>query len=153
MTAPRTYILPKLTPRAGAIERLARVFKALPLDQAWRIEVREYKPSRSAAQNAYLHGVCYKTIADAIGYDMEEVAEFLCGTHFGWKDKRRPKTPRCPEGVGSVPIRTTTRNEAGERDVLSTTAMMDYVAFVQRFAAGKGIFIPDPDPGYWKGEA
>lgn len=122
-----------------------RFLAALPTDKAWRVEVRENKQQRSDKQNRYLYGVCYKTLGDAIGYETEEVAEFLCGTYFGWADKRVPKKPSNPEGLESVPIRTTTRDENGKRSVLDKQAFSDYVAFIQRFAAGKGIFIPDPE--------
>jgi hypothetical protein len=44
-----------------------------------------------------------------------------------------------------VPVRTTTRDENGNRDVLNKQQFSDYVAFIQRFAASKGIFIPDPE--------
>ena len=125
--------------------RAAAFLNALPKDKAWRVEVRESKPQRSDAQNNYLWGVCYKALGDAIGYEPEEVAEFLCGTYFGWKDKKVPKKPSNPEGLESVPIRTTTRDADGKRDVLSKQAFSDYVAFIQRFAASKGVYIPDPE--------
>jgi hypothetical protein len=145
MTAESIFTLPKLLPRDGAIQRVAGFLSRLPLEKAWRVSVQEQRRTRSLAQNAYLHGVAYKILSDATGYELDEIAEFLCGTYFGWKDKRVPKTPRNPEGVESVPIRTTTRNDAGKRDVLKTTEFSDYVAFVQRFAADKGLYIPDPE--------
>jgi hypothetical protein len=125
--------------------RAAAFLQALPTDRAWSVKVEEFKSKRSAAQNNYLHGVCYKTLGDAIGYEAEDVAEFLCGTYFGWTDKKVPKTPRNPEGIESVPVRTTTRDANGKRDVLGKQAFSDYVAFIQRFAASKGIYIPDPE--------
>jgi hypothetical protein len=87
-------------------------------------------------------------ISDAIGYESEEVSEFLCGTYFGWKEKRVPKKPGCLDGIESVPIRTTTNGADGRRSVLGKLAFAEYVAFVQRFGASKGVVIPDPDPDY-----
>lgn len=141
----QSTILPRSMPRERTVANFSRFLLALPLDRAWRVEVCEHKPTRSDQQNRYLNGVCYKVLGNAIGYERDEVSEFLCGTYWGWKDKRVPKKPSCPTGIESVPIRTTTRNERGERDVLNKSDFADYVAFVHRFAASKGILIPDPE--------
>jgi hypothetical protein len=138
------YILPKFAPRCPLADRVADLINNLPADKAWRVVVKETRPHRSDAQNNYLHGVCYQTISDAIGYEKHEVEEFLLGTYFGWKETRVPKKPSNPEGIDSKPIRRTTTNEHGERDVLSKTAFAEYVAFIQRFAASKGVIIEDP---------
>jgi hypothetical protein len=141
------FVLPRAMRREGAIERIARVLGTLSQECAWRVSVEEHKPTRSSAQNNYLNGVCYKLIGDAIGYERDEISEFLAGTYWGWKEKKVPKKPSNPAGIESVPIRTTTIDENGKRSVLDKMAMVDYIAFVQRFAAGKGIWIPDPDEG------
>jgi hypothetical protein len=44
------------------------------------------------------------------------------------------------------PVRTTTTNEAGERDVVDTVTMARMYDFIQRTAAGYGIDVPSPDP-------
>ena len=93
-----------------------------------------------------MNGVCYKILGDAIGYERDEVSEFLCGTYFGWREKRVPKKPSNRDGIESVPVRTTTTDEDGHRSVLTKMQFCEYVAFVQRFAASKGVVIPDPDP-------
>lgn len=148
----QSIILPRRAPREAAIKRIGLILASLPIEAAWRVEVHEHKPTRSSAQNNYLNGVCYKLLGEAIGYERDEVSEFLCGTYFGWKDKKVPKKPSNPQGIESVPIRTTTTDENGKRNVLGKMAMVDYIAFVQRFAAGKGIYIPDPDDGEWAEE-
>lgn len=130
--------------RANA-ERACAFLQSLPLDKPFKVTVEEYRPRRSDAQNAYLNGVCYKLIGDAIGYERDEISEFLCGTFFGWKDRPVPKKPSNPAGIESVPIRTTTTDSDGKRSVLNKQQMSDYIAFVQRFAASKSVFIPDPD--------
>ncbi len=139
------FILRKDSDREREADRVRSFLVALPRDKAWRVEFHEHHRTRSDSQNRYLHGVCYKTLGDAIGYEIEEVAEFLCGTYFGWKEKRVPKKPSNPGGVESVPVRTTTTDGEGKRSVLTPMEFSDYVAFVQRFAAEKGIFIPDPE--------
>lgn len=142
------FILPKGR-RDRALPLAHTLLAGLDELVAWRVTIEPARSTRTDAQNAYLWGVANKMISDATGYEAEEVHEYLCGQHFGWKDKRVPKTPRNPSGIESVPRRTTTRNEQGKRNVLNTREFADYVDFVQRFAAKKlGLFIPDPDPGY-----
>lgn len=144
----QSFRLAKLVDRAVQIARIARFLADLSPAKAWKIEVTEARSERSIAQCRYLNGVAYKILGDAIGYERDEVSEFLCGTYWGWKDKRVPKKPSCPEGIESVPIRTTTTDENGKRAVLSKLEFADYVAFVQRFAAKRNVYIPDPDPDY-----
>ena len=139
------FLLPPALPREGVIARVSRLLYELPLDKAWRVQVAECKAPRSDAQNRYLNGVCYKALGDAIGYERDEISEFLCGAFFGWKEKRVPKKPSNPLGLESVPLRTTTTDLEGRRSVLSKGEFAEYVAFIQRFAASKGVVIPDPE--------
>lgn len=142
---PRQWLIPKGLSRDRVADQVQTFVAALDHDKAWRVTVEEHKATRSSQQNRYLWGVCYKAISDAVGYELEEVAEYCNGLAWGWKDKRVPKTPRNPEGIESVPMRTTTTDADGKRAVLSKQEFGDYVALVQRFAASKGIHIPDPD--------
>ncbi len=141
----QSFSLPKLVRRDGQIERIAKFLAGLSPGKAWRIEITEARNERSVQQCRYLNGVAYKLIGEATGYERDEISEFLCGAFWGWKEKRVPKKPSCPSGIESVPVRTTTTDESGKRAVLSTMEFCDYVAFVQRFAAQRGIHIPDPD--------
>lgn len=145
---PRQWLLPKLLSRDGVAAQIATFVTALDPGHAYRVTVEDAKATRTNQQNRYLHGVAYKLIADAVGYEIEEVAEYCCGAFFGWTDKRVPKKPSNPEGVESVPVRTTTRDADGKRRVLNKQEFSDYVAFVQRFGAKRGVHIPDPDPNY-----
>ena len=142
---PRQWLLPKLLSRDRVAAQIATFVAALDAGRPYRVTVEEAKSTRTSQQNRYLWGVAYKLIADAVGYEVDEVAEFMCGQYFGWTDKRVPKKPSNPEGVESVPVRTTTTNENGERSVLNKQDFTDYIAFVHRFAASKGIYIPDAD--------
>lgn len=137
--------------RANA-DRACAFLQQLPTDKAWEVLVRPCATKRSDAQNRYWWSVVVKTLAESVGYESEEVHSYLCGACFGWKDKRVPKTPRNPDGVESVPLRTTTRDEMGNHSVLSKTEFADLVAFAQRFGAQRGIFIPDPDPEWFMKE-
>ncbi len=104
------------------------------------VTVKKWVKTRSNEQNRYLFGVCYPPIAEAKGYDVNAVHEWMCGQHFGWEDRKCPKTPHNPDGLESVPIRTTTKP-----DKLSVAAFSTFVEMVQRIAAQAGVFIPDPE--------
>jgi hypothetical protein len=135
--------------RVALIARIARYLTDLPESKPWKIEVTEARSERSIQQCRYLNGVAYKLIGDKTGYERDEVSEYFCGLYWGWKEVRVPKKPSNPAGIESVPVRTTTTDESGERSVLNKQDFADYVAFIQRFAAKKlGLCIPDPDPDY-----
>lgn len=104
-----------------------------------------WKPTRSNEQNALLFGVVYPPIAEAMGYAVEDVHEYMLGRHFGWVDRKVPKTPRNPEGVESVPFRTTTRDETGKRNVLTKQEFSAFLDTVDRIAAQAGVFVPRED--------
>jgi hypothetical protein len=140
-------------PKEPAEKRKARVVRISTFlcgldDIDWELIVRPFKRERTNQQNKYLRGVAAQLIAESSGFENEEVHEYLCGTYWGWRQERCPKTPSNPKGIKDVPIRTTTTNEQGERDVLGKRDFWDFVEFVQRFGAKHGIFIPDPDPDY-----
>lgn len=133
--------------RSRAIAKVCEAMEALLHQKAWRVRIERYRHERSDAQNAYLWAVPYKLLADRTGFESDELHEYFCGQVFGWKDKRIPKTPRNPTGIISIPCRSTTRDENGERDVLTWDQFSDFWAYVQRFAAQKlDMVIPDPDP-------
>lgn len=140
------FVLPKGRSQR-VLENAHATITRLDPGQAWTITAEPVKSRRSDSQNAYLWAVPYKLISEATGYEVEEVHEYFLGRFFGWKDKKVPKTPRNPEGVESVPVRTTTTDEHGKRSVLSVEVFSEYVAYIQRFGAVKlGLVIPDPDP-------
>ena len=149
MKEDREFTLPGGCDRTRALELALRILQALPLERAWRIRCTILRNERSLDQNAYLWGVPYKLLGEHTGFEADELHEYFCGQFFGWRDKRIPKTPRNKEGYVSVPVRTTTRDERGKRDVLPWDKFSDFVAYIQRFAAEKcSIIIPDPDPQY-----
>jgi hypothetical protein len=109
----------------------------LPLD----VECKKWRKSRSNEQNALLWAM-YAPIADRMGYDAEDVHEWMCGRMWGWKDIKVPKTPRNPEGLASVPVRSTTRDQNGKRNVIDKATFARFVDMVDRIAAQAGVFIP-----------
>lgn len=135
--------------RSHDIGRVVHALEELADDQAWRVTIEPAKSKRSNDANAYYWGVVVELMSESTGYEPEEIHEYLCGARWGWKDKRVPKTPRNPQGVESVPVRTTTTDEHGKRAVLTIMEFMEFTEFARRFAAKKlGLFIPDPDPNY-----
>lgn len=109
----------------------------LPLD----VDAKLWRKSRSNEQNALLWAM-YEPLAEHMGYDREDIHEWMCGRFFGWKDIKVPKTPRNPEGLASVPLRSTTRDENGKRNVIDETTFAKFVKMVDRVAAQAGVFIP-----------
>jgi hypothetical protein len=112
----------------------------------WKVEITQQRDERSLAQNNALFGVMYPPLMEFIGLrgrrESEELHEYFCGEYFGWHEyeimgKRKAR-----------PRRTTTTDEAGKRDVLSTVAFMDFCEFVKQRAAEQGCVLPDPDPMY-----
>lgn len=140
-------ILPRLAPRDRTIANLSRFLSSLPQDKAWRVEVSEHRRERSSAQLRYLNGVAYKAFGDYFGWDRDETSRHFCGEFFGWKETHVRPSTLYPTGIRRDPIRTTTINEHGDREVMNTVRFMDYVAFVQRHAAEHGVYIPDPNEG------
>lgn len=110
----------------------------LPLE----VSSKPWKKTRSNEQNALLFGVVYPPIAEAMGYTVEDIHEYMLGRHFGWVDAKVPKTPRNPDGLESRPFRTTTRDETGKRNVLSTNDFSKFLDTVERVAAQAGVFVP-----------
>lgn len=135
--------------RSHDIGRVVRALEELPEDRTWKVAVEEHKAERSDNQNNYYHGVVLEAIYKNWGVDKDDAHEWLCGARWGWKDKKVPRTPRNPDGVESVPCRTTTTGYDSRRSVLKKMEFEEFVEFARRFAAKKlGIFIPDPDTNY-----
>ena len=118
----------------------------LPLE----VSAKRWRKERSDPQNRYLFGVCYPAIAEAMGYTVDDLHEWVCGTFFGWVDRKVPKTPRNPEGIESVPFRTTTKDENGKRDVIPPERFSLLLESVVLPAASRcDAFIAEP----YKGES
>lgn len=116
-----------------------------------RVDVRIAQPDKTPQQNKYLWAVPYKMLERATGMEKEDLHEWNCGAQWGWRNKKVPKKPSCPEGYESVPIRTTTTNEHGEDDPCSFEEMQELWERCQRLGAKLDMVIPDPDPN-WKND-
>lgn len=115
----------------------------LPLD----LSCAPLKNSRTGQQNRLLFGCLYPPISEHTGYEVggdgagNGIHEWMCGTYFGWVEKKVPKTPANPSGIESAPFRTTTKDENGRRNVLSTAEFSKFVDHVERMAARAGIYV------------
>lgn len=83
----------KITTVKQLNEYVAEIATVVASGTTVEIEWNLWKPSRSHEQNNYLFGVCYPLIAEQMGYTANEIHEYVCGTHFGWVDKKCPKKP------------------------------------------------------------
>lgn len=143
----KPIILPPAN-RSAAIAGVVRVLGAVYPGKPVRVKIEVARPDKTPAQNRYLWAVPYKMLSDETGFSSEELHEYFCGSLWGWKDRRGPKTPSNPTGIYSAPIRTTTRNADGDLDNCSAEEMAQLWAMAQQRGAQLGLIIPDPDPDY-----
>jgi hypothetical protein len=141
VTAAKTYILPE-SERAEMVSRLTR--ELLTTHPGKRVEVRiqKYVKRRTLEQSSALFGLAYKIMSEETGMRPNDLHTHFCGEYFGWLEVEiMGKTFRRP-------VRTTTTDEDGNRDIASTVVFSGLFEFVQQQAAELGIFIPDPDPNW-----
>lgn len=129
--------------REREIERVVMLCRTFQIGKPVNIKFTIARPERTLPQVAYLHGVCYAMLSEHTGYEKDEIEEYLLGAYFGWKEKKLPGGR-----VSSVPIRRTTIDEEGNRDVLDGEKFFKFVEWIQRVAARQGVIIPEPNKEY-----
>ena len=120
--------------------RVVAVLSALPKDIDIELRISEAKKDRTDSQNAALHGVAYKALSDFTGFTVPELHEVCLRGYFGVKEV---------EIMGEIvkrPRRTTTTDENGDRNKLSTVEFNAFYAFIQQKGSEIGCWVPDPDP-------
>lgn len=132
--------------REASAERVRRFLMDFLPGKDLVVNVKKKTKERSDPQNKALWGCAYDYLRKATGNDKEDLHDYFCGEFFGWKEyevmgKRKLK-----------PVRTTTTNEAGKRDVISTEELSEFYAFIQQHAAQGGHYVPDPDPNWFHEE-
>lgn len=132
--------------RPQVLANVLAFLQRLPESKSWRIEIREARRERSLDQNSALWGVAYPPLCAATGYDPDELHDAFCRKFFGSVD-----VFVMGEKV-SRPRRTTTTNEAGEREVIDRATFARFYDMVQRVGAEIGVDVPSPDP-FWLGRA
>lgn len=116
----------------------------LPMDREFRVTIGDAKKERSDVQNRALWGCAYATLREATGNDPEDLHTYFCGEYFGWTEYEVLGQKR------KRPARTTTKDQDGYRDVITTLQLSDFYAFIQqRSAETVGVYVPDPDPMWW----
>lgn len=140
MTAQTTYIIPEKD-RDAMIARLSRFVGACLPGKKLKVTIQQYRKSRSLEQNNALFGLAYARIRDVTGNELADLHDYYCKKFFGVVET---------DVLGEIvqkPRRTTTTNEDGKRELISTVDMSDFWLMVQTHAASElGIDIPDPDP-------
>jgi hypothetical protein len=137
---PDTFLLPRLLSRESQVDAILNRIMTLPAERGYRVEIHEQSARRSEAQNNYLWGVVYPAICRHLeGWESGDVHEYCLGEHFGWETV---------EGFGRKRIRPIRRSSR-----LSKMEFVDYIGFIQRSMAERGIIIPDPDPEWFLREA
>jgi hypothetical protein len=117
----------------------------LDVKKPWRITIGPVKKERSDLQNRALWGCAYRVLHEATGNDPEDLHTYFCGEFWGWEEYTVMNRKRLR------PRRSTTKDEHGKRDVISTRDLSDLYAFIQRRAAETvGVYVPDPDPSWWR---
>ena len=139
MPKPATYQLNANGPeREGVKQRAHEFIDRLPADKSWVVTVKPFTKSRTHPQNAALFGVAYPALTDATGYTPDELHDAFCQRFFGTLEV---------EVTGQLvtrPVRTTTTNEQGERELMSTAEFARFYELVQQVGAEAGIDVPSP---------
>ena len=106
--------------------------KPLPLE----VKCEPWRAPRRLEANAYLWAYCYGPVVEVLGFTEEAWHEYMCIRFFGGKQVEKP------DGTTETkPIRTTTKDENGKRDVLKGERFNQFLVSAEEFFASKGVFI------------
>lgn len=133
----------KIAERTHALLELSVFLNKLDPERPWSVKVEHWKKARTDEQNKALFGLAYKIISEETGNDKDDIHDAMCRGKFGTIEF---------ELAGQIltrPLRTTTRDMNGKRDVLDWSQFSDFYTYVESEAAKMGIRIPAPDP-MWK---
>lgn len=138
----QTIVIPVESPQRHAerLERIAAYFARLDASKPWQLIVGPWKKERTLRQNNAMFGVAYRTLSDFTGFTETELHDLMCKAYFGEVEYELMGV------AGAKPRRTTTKNEEGERDVLSREDMSRFYNFIVQKAAEIGCYIEDPNP-------
>jgi hypothetical protein len=126
------FTLPAGVTRTGQVARIAAFLASLSSACGWVIEIKRLQKRRSDPQNRYLWGVAYPAILKHLpGWEAQDLHDYCLGECHGWERL---------EGLSRVRLKPLKRSSK-----LSVPEFMDYVAWIQRTFAEKGIYVPDPN--------
>ena len=75
-------------------ENARAAISELSNDKVWLVEIKPYVKKRSLEQNAFLHAVPLRMIADETGHSVDDMKTYLLGEAFGWVDYTVMDCPR-----------------------------------------------------------
>lgn len=107
------------------------VLLCLDQSKSWDVSVQRHVKRRSYPQLKALYGIAYRILSEETGHEPDDLHDYFLGEFTGWKEA---------EVFGRkeiLPMRRTSDMDVHE--------MADFYAFVQRRAAEKGYYIPDPN--------
>lgn len=130
--------------RASAIQSLAKQLARYLPGVRLEVIVRRKKRERSDLQNRALWGCAYKALQEQTGNEAEDLHTYFCGQYFGWV------TFQVMGETRKRPLRTTTRDQHGDRDVVDKGVMADFYDSIQRWSAEAGYDVPDPDEEWFR---
>lgn len=61
--------------------------RLLQTDKSWLVQIKRYSRKRTIQQNAFLHAVPLRILAQETGNDVEDIKDYLLGEAFGWETK------------------------------------------------------------------
>lgn len=129
--------------REGVLANVRAKLDSLDDKYAHQVTFKRYQKPRSVDSNEYLWACCYPLAVRELGFTAEDWHEEMLMRHFGKREVAKP-------GVSEwVPVRTTTKDENGNSDVLGSFDFWNFVEHVRREFAQAGVYIPEPDP-FWK---
>lgn len=141
-----TILPPAKVGRGRFIAPLVKVLETIYPNSPIRVRVEIARPDRTERENNYLWGVPYKMLQQETGANPNDLHELNCGEQWGWKDEPCAVSPRNPDGVRSVPVRTSTRNMDGVYELCDEEDFLQLWLRAQEWGANVGLVIPDPDP-------
>jgi hypothetical protein len=113
-------------------ENARAAISELSNDKPWVVEIKPYVKKRSLEQNAFLHAVPLRMIADETGHDVEDMKTYLMGEAFGWLDYEVMGSPRRKPLLGT--------------SELNAKQFMWFLEWVEAWAVRElGMMIPKPN--------
>ena len=135
MSGTEFYIPKGGTPdsRLRLANRIKNMICALSDEVAWSVRITKGR-KRSPEQNSFLWGIVYPRFIEGAGldgWDDQDLHEYLLGEHYGWVEL---------EGMGRKKVKPV-RGSSG----MTASEFNEHLEWIQRFAAERGIYIPDPN--------
>jgi hypothetical protein len=105
--------------------------QVLPIE----VTCEPWKAPRKLTANAYLWKL-YGRLVEMTEFGSEDWHRHYCGEYFGWKEVETPSGH-----IDYQPVRTTTKDESGKRDVMKGEPFNKFLVEVEKDCAKRGVFI------------